>query len=31
MLDTIAENQPDRRPAILVCVYETADPLWNGG
>jgi hypothetical protein len=29
MLDTIAENQPDRRPAILVCVYETADPLWN--
>jgi hypothetical protein len=29
MLDTIAENQPDRRPAILVCVYETADTLWN--
>ena len=29
MLDTIAENQPDRRPAILVCVYETADPLWT--
>lgn len=29
MLDTIAENQPDRRPAILVCVYETADLLSN--
>ena len=29
MLDTIAENQPDRRPAILVCVYENADPLWT--
>ena len=28
MLDTIAENQPDRRPAILVCVYDVADPLW---
>lgn len=28
MLDTIAENQPDRRPAILVCVYES-DPLWS--
>ena len=27
MLDTIAENQPDRRPAILVCVYETADTM----
>ena len=29
MLDTIAENQPDRRPAILVCIYEAADPLWD--
>lgn len=29
MLDTIAENQPDRRPAILVCIYEAADPLWE--
>ncbi|OYX56164.1 MAG: hypothetical protein B7Y86_10650 [Brevundimonas subvibrioides] len=29
MLDTIAENQPDRRPAILVCIYESADPLWT--
>jgi len=29
MLDTTAENQPDRRPAILVCVYETADLLSN--
>jgi len=29
MLDTIAENQPDRRPAILVCVYEADDPLWS--
>ncbi|WP_426039264.1 hypothetical protein [Brevundimonas sp. DC300-4] len=29
MLDTIAENQPDRRPAILVCVYESDDPLWT--
>ncbi len=28
MLDTIAENQPDRRPAILVCVYETSDTIW---
>jgi hypothetical protein len=28
MLDTIAENQPDRRPEILVCVYEAADSLW---
>lgn len=28
MLDTTAENQPDRRPAILVCAYETADSLW---
>ncbi len=29
MLDTIAENQPDRRPAIVVCVYEPSDPLWQ--
>lgn len=29
MLDTIAENQTDRRPAILVCIYESADPLWT--
>lgn len=28
MLDTSAENQPDRRPAILVCIYEADDPLW---
>lgn len=28
MLDTIAENQPDRRPAILVCAYDVADRLW---
>ena len=28
MLDTIAETQPDRRPAILVCVYEPDDPAW---
>lgn len=27
MLDTIAENQPDRRPAILLCAYETADTI----
>lgn len=27
MLDTIAENLPDRRPAILVCVYEPDEPL----
>jgi len=26
MLDTLAETHPDRRPAILVCVYETDDP-----
>ena len=29
MLDTIAENQPDRRPAIIVCVYEADDSLWS--
>lgn len=29
MLDTIAENKPDRRPAILVCAYDVADPLWT--
>jgi hypothetical protein len=28
MLDTLAEEKPDRRPAMLVCVYEDADPLW---
>lgn len=28
MLDTLAENTPDRRPAILVCVYEPDDPAW---
>lgn len=28
MLDTLAETQPDRRPAILVCVYEFDDPAW---
>lgn len=27
MLDTIAENQPDRRPGILVCIYEADDTL----
>ncbi|MBU1348249.1 MAG: hypothetical protein KKA16_15015 [Alphaproteobacteria bacterium] len=26
MLETPAENAPDRRPAILVCVYEADDP-----
>ncbi len=29
MLDTIAENNPDRRPAILVCLYEADEPLWS--
>lgn len=29
MLDTIAENQPDRRPAIVVCVYEFGNPIWD--
>jgi pyrrolidone-carboxylate peptidase len=28
MLDTVDETQPDRRPAILVCVYESEDPSW---
>ncbi len=28
MLDTHAETPPDRRPAILVCVYEADDPAW---
>lgn len=28
MLETNGENDPDRRPAILVCVYEHADPAW---
>ncbi len=28
MLDTAAEDRPDRRPAMLVCVYEDADPVW---
>lgn len=28
MLDTAAEEKPDRRPAMLVCVYEDADPIW---
>lgn len=28
MLDTLAETPPDRRPAVLICVYEEADPAW---
>jgi hypothetical protein len=28
MLDTPAETSQDRRPAILVCVYEADDPAW---
>lgn len=28
MLDTAAEEKRDRRPAMLVCVYEDADPIW---
>ena len=28
MLDTAAEEKPDRRPAMIVCVYETADAVW---
>ncbi|KPF83297.1 hypothetical protein IP78_02490 [Brevundimonas sp. AAP58] len=28
MLDTAAEEKPDRRPAMLVCVYDDADDLW---
>lgn len=31
MLDTIAENQPERRPAILVCAYDAEDALWEDG
>lgn len=30
MLDTIAENKPDRRPVILACIYEADDLLWAG-
>lgn len=29
MLDTLAETNPDRRPAILVCVYEPEDHAWG--
>ncbi len=28
MLDTHAATPPDRRPAILICVYEADDPAW---
>jgi pyrrolidone-carboxylate peptidase len=28
MLDTAAEKKPDRRPAMLVCVYDGTDPVW---
>jgi pyrrolidone-carboxylate peptidase len=28
MLDTVAEEKPDRRPAMLVCMYEESDPAW---
>lgn len=28
MLDTIAENTPDRRPVILVCTYDDAASFW---
>jgi len=28
MLDNLAETNPDRRPAILVCVYDHDDPAW---
>ncbi len=28
MLDITVETPEDRRPAILVCVYETDDPAW---
>ena len=28
MLDTAAEEKADRRPAMLICVYEDADPVW---
>lgn len=28
MLDTAAEEKPDRRAAMLVCVYDDADDLW---
>lgn len=26
MLDTLAETEPDRRPAILICAYDADDP-----
>ncbi|MBX9706689.1 MAG: hypothetical protein K2X61_01995 [Caulobacteraceae bacterium] len=28
MLDTAAEETADRRPAMLICVYDDADPAW---
>lgn len=28
MLDTIAENKPDRRPVILLCAYDESDSAW---
>ncbi|AQR61602.1 hypothetical protein BZG35_08015 [Brevundimonas sp. LM2] len=29
MLDITAETQPDRRPEMLVCIYENGDPSWD--
>lgn len=29
MLD-IHENAPDRRPTVLVCIYDEADAAWDG-
>lgn len=29
MLDTIAESQPDRRPAIVICAYDVDEDGWS--
>jgi pyrrolidone-carboxylate peptidase len=29
MLDTVAEKQPDRRPAIVICAWDADDTAWD--
>ncbi|NBW13348.1 MAG: hypothetical protein EBR82_35600 [Caulobacteraceae bacterium] len=29
MLDTVAEKQPDRRPAIVICAWDADDLAWD--